>query len=405
LTTAEKIAAGEALQERAAILQSDAGMDRRAALLKALEICSPGDYAAMMEMARQTPDGETALYNFLEDLINSPQDARGRPPLNAETKKGQQHSKAPESPPMHRYEGLQALSYMAAHKISLIGAYASGAMIAKQEPGNFTTDTTDIAALMEGKGNRQGRGKGTAIERFYFIPADAGLLCLDIDRKPGKPDGLQELYKLFPKDILPRELQDIDRFFPCHVSTPSGGYHLYFRYEGPPIKKTDLAPEVEIKHGRPGLTAPGSRKENGFYILHGELENAPHLYGIIRERIAELQKQKEPQSKPERIAADKPTPRRAWGNPGRQWESKPRITLDTLADEATAAHGGHHDRQVSFAGKACRMQLTAQKKGNDYGEFTAAAACSYAKSRPDIFGNGTDTEGTIKSVFNDNGGI
>jgi hypothetical protein len=51
------------------------------------------------------------------------------------------------------------------------------------------------------------------------------------------------------------------------------------------------------------------------------------------------------------------------------------------------------------------MQLAAQKKGNDYGDFTAAAAVSYAKSRPDIFGNGTDTEGTIKSVFNDNGGV
>jgi hypothetical protein len=309
----------EAFTERAAVMEYDGGLDRRSATLAAFALYFPADYQECMKAATETPEGETALYKYLEGLITSPQTHEKGPGLNAETKNAVTYGEAPESPPMRRYEGLRALSYMAAHNIPLIGAYASGAMLAKQEPGNFTADPAEIAALMEGKGNRQGKGKGTAIERFYFIPADAGLLCLDIDRKPGKPDGLQELYRLFPKDILPRELQDIDRFFPCHVSTPSGGYHLYFRYEGPPVKKTDLAPEVEIKHGRPGLTAPGSRKENGFYILHGELENAPPLYGIIRERITELQKQKEtraePQGKPERYAADKPAPYRSWGTP------------------------------------------------------------------------------------------
>jgi hypothetical protein len=245
---------------------------------------------------------------------------------------------------------------------------------------------------MKGQGNRHGKGKGTAIERFYFIPADAGLLCLDIDRKPGKPDGLQEFYKLFPKDILPRELQDIDRFFPCHVTTPSGGYHLYFRYNGPPVKKNNLAPEVEIKHGRPGLTAPGSRKENGAYVLHGNLADAPPLYGLIIERIAELQKQKEarvdPSGKPERTAADRAAPRHMWGNPGRQ-----RITLDILADEAAAAYSGHHDRQVCFAGKACRCK------------FSGAETLEHVRSNPNIFGTDADTENTILSVFRDNGGV
>ena len=266
---------------------------------------------------------------------------------------------------------------MASHNIPLIGVYMpSGATIAKQEPENYTTDPREIAALMEGKGDRHGRGKGTPIQRFYFIPADAGLLCLDIDRKPGKPDGLQELYKLFPRDTLPRALQDIDRFFPCYVATPSGGYHLYFKYKGPPVKKTNLALEVEVKHGRPGLTAPGSRKENGLYVLHGELENAPPLYGIIIDRIAEPQK-------PQRAAADTP----------RYRQRKPRITLDALADEATAAYSGHHDRQVSFAGRACRCK------------FSFSEALTYVHANPGIFGNGKDTEGTIKSVFNDNGGI
>jgi hypothetical protein len=267
---------------------------------------------------------------------------------------------------------------MTAHNIPLIGAYQSGAMLTKQEPENFTTDTGEIAALMAGKGDREGRARGTPITRFYFIPANAGLLCLDIDRKPGKPDGLQELYKLFPRDTLPRALQDIDCFFPCYVSTPSGGYHLYFKYKGPPIQKTNLAPEVEIKHGKPGLTAPGSCKENGAYILHGDLAAAPSLYGIILDRIAAVTK---PASSLGRVP------------PGNQWKLRPRITLNTLADEATAASAGNHDRQVSFAGRACRCK------------FPYRDALAYVKANSSIFGNGADTENTIKSVYRDRGAL
>jgi len=232
-------------------------------------------------------------------------------------------------PALKAREGLEALGYMGGRGIPLIGAYASGAMIGKQEPENFTTDRAEIAALMAGEGNRRGRAKGTIIQRFYFIPQAAGLLCLDIDRKPGKSDGLKELYKLFPKDTLPRALQDIERYFPCYVKTPSGGYHLYFKYAGETVRKTDLCPEVEVKHGKPGLTAPGSRKENGEYILYGDIENAPPLYGIIIDRIKGLQKQKPPES---RAAADRPAR-----------IEKPRITLEALAQEvgAVPSHAVH----------------------------------------------------------------
>jgi hypothetical protein len=278
-------------------------------------------------------------------------------------------------------EGFAALEYFARQGIPLIGAYVSGAMISKQEPENFTTDAAEIAALIEGRGNRQGSTKGTPIERFYFIPQAAGLLCLDIDRKPNKPDGLKELYKLFPKDTLPRALQDIERYFPCYVKTPSGGYHLYFKYAGGPVRKTDLCPEVEIKHGKPGLTAPGSKKENGNYTLYGELSDAPPLYGIIVDRIAELQKEKQVKPEKQRAVADRPA----------QF-TQPRITLDDLAGEAAAAYSGHHDRQVSFAGRACRCK------------FSAADTVSYAKTYPEIFGSGADTENTIMSVFRDNRG-
>jgi hypothetical protein len=261
-------------------MEFDGGLDRHAAVLAAFAALFPGDYRAMKEAAAGIEGGNVALYEFLDGLIARPETAIEGATMNVDTKNGSIPGNTPESPPMARYEGLEAVTYMTVHGIPLIGAYPSGAAIGKGKgyAAAFTTDVGEIAALMAG---REGRAKGSAIARFYFIPADAGLLCLDIDRKPGKADGLQELYKLFPRDTLPRALQDIDRFFPCYVSTPSGGYHLYFKYKGPPVKKTDLAPEVEIKHGKPGLTAPGSRKENGAYILHGELAAAPPLYGIF----------------------------------------------------------------------------------------------------------------------------
>jgi hypothetical protein len=47
--------------------------------------------------------------------------------------------------------------------------------------------------------------------------------------------------------------------FPVRVETPSGGLHLYFLYNGPPIKKMKIAEGVEVFSIDP-LTAAGSRK-------------------------------------------------------------------------------------------------------------------------------------------------
>jgi hypothetical protein len=46
---------------------------------------------------------------------------------------------------------------------------------------------------------------------------------------------------------------------------------------------------------------------------------------------------------------------------------------------------------VSFAGRACRCK------------FSGADTLLYVKSRSDIFGNGSDTENTIMSVYRDYG--
>jgi hypothetical protein len=373
MTEAER----EAILERAAILEYDGGLDRQEATLEAYALYFPIDYQNMLERVKTHPDGKTVVCEFLEGLLSSHPVQNTIPRRYAWQKE--------TSPLPKRYEGMSALEYMAKQGIPLIGAYKSGAMIAKQEPENFTKNPAEIAALTEGRGDKQGRARGTQIERFYFIPKEAGFLCLDIDRKPGKTDGLEELYKVWPKDKLPRTLQDIERFFPCYVSTPSGGYHLYFKYSGQDIRITELCPGVEIKYGRPGLTAAGSMKDGKPYIMYGNLESSHSFYGILINRIDYLQNQKQ-----ERAAVDKPMPSRAWQH---TWEPKQRITLDILADEARAAYAGHHDRQVSFAGRASRCK------------FPYSETLYYVTTNPAIFGNGKDTETAIKSVYQDNGAL
>ena len=237
----------------------------------------------------------------------------------------------------------------------------------------YTTDFQKIKALWD---TGQRRFKAFINGRF---------LAVDIDRKPGKVDGLEIFYRLFPRETLPAELRGLPESFPCYTLTPSVGFHLYFRYEGPELKLRELAPGIEIKEWQ--ITCPGSRRENnGEYILHGELDKAPPLYGLIIDAIEEAKRKKE-QAKAER---SKPRTKAAADRPMRF--TQPRIALDDLADEATAAHAGNHDRQVSFAGKACRCK------------FSGAETLAYVKSRADIFGNDTDTENTVLSVFHDNGG-
>ena len=64
------------------------------------------------------------------------------------------------------------------------------------DPAAYTTDLTKIAAMWN-----EGQRRFKAFIRGRF-------LAVDIDRKPGKPDGLNTFYRIFPKETLPAELQD-----------------------------------------------------------------------------------------------------------------------------------------------------------------------------------------------------
>jgi hypothetical protein len=321
-------------------MEIDGGLDRRAAVLAAFTLYFPTDYRVMKEAAAGTEDGDTALYNYLEDLMKTgPQTHENGPPLNAETKKVDKHVIAPENLPMPRYEGKEALAYMAGKGIALIAAYDSGATIAggAERAAAFTTDMSIIDGLRAGTDSR---AKGR-INRFYFIPANAGLLCLDIDQKNGK-DGIQEFYAWAeragkPRHLLPRFLQDLPDNFPCYVQSPSGGLHLYFSYSGGKVQKKPLSPDtpgVEIKHGEPGLTSPGSYKNGNPYILHGELDTAPPLPAFILAAI-------EPPKLRAVAYIPKQPDKKDWGKPS--WE---KIRDWTETDGAGA---GRNDRVFNLA--------------------------------------------------------
>ncbi|MDR3193497.1 MAG: bifunctional DNA primase/polymerase, partial [Treponema sp.] len=273
---------------------------------------------------------------------------------------------APEKPV---YRGAAAIKCTLAAGIPLKDFYAKSK---DNDPAAYTADQGEIAGLWE-----QGRRKLKAFIRGRFV-------VIDVDRKPGKADGLESLYRLFPPDIMPQSFRDIaGGSFPCYATTPSNGYHLYFKYDGPELKFRELADGVEVKEWQ--IAASGSDKETGPYILYGEFTDAPPLYGVILDHI-EAVKRKQEREKAERA---KPRTRAVADRPVRH---TPRITLDDLAGEAAAAYAGHHDRQVSFAGRAYRCK------------FSGAETLAYVKVHPEIFGNDADTEKTILSVFRDDGG-
>jgi hypothetical protein len=289
-------------------------------------------------------------------LNNHTDNAKNESSLNIETSKT-------------TFSGSSAIKHTIAAGIGIKAFFAKSK---DNDPAAYTTNLQQIAFLWN-----EGQRRFKAFIHGRFI-------TVDIDRKPGKIDGLESFYKLFPRETLPVELQNLPGSFPCYVQTPSGGFHLYFKYEGQELKLRELAPGIEIKEWQ--ITCPGSRRENGEYILHGELSKAPPLYGLIIDAI-EAAKQRKEREKEER---QKPKLRTAAASDCSMQFEKSRITLGDLAHEAVAAYTGNHDRQVSFAGRACRCK------------FPMIETLSYVKSRPDIFGNDSDTENTIQSVYRDN---
>jgi hypothetical protein len=114
---------------------------------------------------------------------------------------------------------------------------------------------------------------------------------------------------------------------------------LYFKYRGP--KSWGLFANVrgvEIKHMKPGLTAPGSRKSAGEYVLYGGLDAAPLLPAFIKNRLT-LPKEERP---PGYIGSGRE--KKKYG--AASWE-KIREWVDT-----DGSYAGRNARAFAFAVKA-----------------------------------------------------
>lgn len=122
-------------------------------------------------------------------------------------------------------------------------------------------------AFIKGWSNKDGASNPGAllhsaddIERYYTDHPThnageimgEGMVCLDIDRKPGQPDGFdslldaQEEFGKFPDTLT--------------VETPNGGLHLYYQVSSEVKSRMSVPdyPSIEVKSRGTLVIAPGS---------------------------------------------------------------------------------------------------------------------------------------------------
>ena len=185
------------------------------------------------------------------------------------------------------------------------------------------------------------------IERFIFIPKEAGFLCFDLDRNHNDgADGVNNFYSWL-KD---NELEQIPLFknldggsFPTYTTTASGGLHLYFKCTGELKTFATIAPGVEIKYNGLNITAGGSVKNGKAYSLHGELNKAPIIPAPLLLKLSKVLSKD--LSKEQAKTTARPY----------QAKEKRGFTSDQLLDFARQdSRGGNHDIILQMAGRLKR---------------------------------------------------
>jgi hypothetical protein len=173
-------------------------------------------------------------------------------------------------------------------KIPVMGEFKTKSCIASGEDyrKGWITDYKEVYNLWHGKSS--GNLFKLKIRRFRFRPKPAGLLVIDIDRHYGCIDGLEAFYKcLSENNINEPMLKSIESgSFPCYVTTPNNGFHLYFRYSGNENFSKKLTDSVEVFYSdRCFLTAPGSYANKIRYKLYGNLLEAPLLFPSLHKLL------------------------------------------------------------------------------------------------------------------------
>jgi len=216
----------------------------------------------------------------------------------------------------------------------------------------FIKDLAEIATLREGRGDLAWCAQGVKIERFRFIPGDAGLLCIDIDMGcEGGANGLASFYAFFAQRglALPDYLQHIQAgSFPCYTKNPSGGFHSHFKHKG--MKR---------------------------YILVGSFAQAPTLPAIIENSLTPYQDEKPGVVKPHFIY-ERP-----------DWQKiPPPLSMIPQWDYVEENFDGWNRLRFEIARRAART---------DYG-YTATEVEDFLRSCPQTAGH-KQIKDAVKSAF------
>jgi len=331
------------------------GMTHNAACIEAVKTMYPKDYSEILVICKENGLNPEAEIPGLIDALEA--DRKQAIKTTAE-----KIAMTKNSPGL---EGLNLLLHFAGHNCGIRPFFEIGT----ETPENFTTDKEKISAMWEA-GNR--------IYKVYL----RGYMVIDIDRnhKSGI-DGLDRFYAIYDKKRLPSTLQNISAF-PCHVETPSGGFHLYFKYTGNQLQgKHNIDPTIEIKTKT--ITAPIIHRNGKPYIWRGSLDNAPRLYPIIREKI--------PGIEPERAAADKPITHNKkkyipqGGNPLNPFNDSLASVYDYVCTKYGSPGDGNRNQFCYYFG------IAAGKKG-----FSETEIYNYLESTP---ANTDDIRQAVKSAL------
>lgn len=167
--------------------------------------------------------------------------------------------------------------------------------------GNRITTETALNDFINGNGTcytDQGHAwkSNEKIKLFAIYPNQYNLFCLDIDgeKKDGDKihgtgtNGIKEFLNIIAKvDMTEKQKRMFENFpfnFPCYVSSPNGGIHLYFKLSRLPekwqlernAKDNNVTTNIECKLNKQ-ITIAGSVKNGKRYILHGDLCNIPFI--------------------------------------------------------------------------------------------------------------------------------
>jgi len=162
--------------------------------------------------------------------------------------------------------------------IKLIPRYPNGGTLGSwKDADNFTSDINKL---------KEHWNKG--LRNYQLHPYVNGYIVFDIDIKNGK-DGLQDLHELMDKKnlLMPSYIIDVNTH-PAHTKTPSGGYHLYFKYSGDKMyRSTAIKDGFEVIHYNHLATCPGSLKDEKPYLFYGDLKDAPELPRVLKSFLTE----------------------------------------------------------------------------------------------------------------------